>query len=334
MKAGRSSDRSGPPGGLVSARALEARQVQGLALAPVRAPVTQRAKGGRPTMIAITSGKGGVGKTTITANLATVFARLGKRTLVVDADLGLAGLDVALGVSPRFDLGDVLDGRVGIEETLVSGPFGVTLLPAARGRAELAALGTTARATLLRLVEEVAARFEVVLVDTGAGIGATVLDFATLADEVVLVVTPDPVALRDAYAMAKILERRSGCRELHVLANQLTAGTDGLTVHRRLEALTDRFLALELHYAGALRYDVAITEACAHGVPFVLSEPSSSPARVLASLAKEIDARAAQAAASEPWVAPRSAPAATDGPATDGRAPMPTLALQTDHARP
>ena len=109
----------------------------------------------------------------------------------------------------------------------------------------------------------------------------------------------------------------------------ITAGTDGLTVHRRLEALTDRFLALELHYAGAVRYDVAITEACAHGVPFVLSEPSSSPARVLASLAKEIDARAALAAVSEPWVSPRTAPAATDGPP-----PTPSLALLTDHARP
>lgn len=328
MKAAAPPSRSAAHVGLVSARALEARQVQGLALAPQRPPIARRARAGRPTMIAITSGKGGVGKTTITANLATVFARLGKRTLVVDADLGLAGLDVALGVSPRFDLGDVLDGRVGIDETLVSGPFGVTLLPAARGRAELAALGTTARATLLRLVEEVSARFEIVLVDTGAGIGATVLDFATLADEVVLVVTPDPVALRDAYAMAKILERRSGCRELHVLANQLTAGTDGLAVHRRLEALTDRFLALELRYAGAVRYDVAITEACAHGVPFVLSEPSSSAARVIASLAKEFDARAAHGSAAEAR-SPARAPSPADGPA-----PTPTLALLTEHARP
>jgi flagellar biosynthesis protein FlhG len=307
---------------LASARVLEARQVLGLALAPERAPIKRPARDGRPTMIAVTSGKGGVGKTTIAANLATVFARLGKRTLVVDADFGLAGIDVALGVSPRSDLGDVLDGRVGIEETLVTGAFGVTLLPAARGRAELAALSTTARATLVRLVEEVAARFDIVLVDTGAGIGATVLDFATLADEVVLVVTPDPVALRDAYAMAKILERRSGCRELHVLTNQLTAGADGLVVHQRLQALTNRFLALELHYAGAVRYDVAITEACAHGVPFVLSEPSSGPARVLASLARGIDAR--RMSAREPWHA-------AEAPCS---APAPSLALLTDHVQP
>jgi flagellar biosynthesis protein FlhG len=308
---------------LTSARTLEARQVQGLALAPLRTPVQQRSREGGPTMIAVTSGKGGVGKTTITANLATIFARLGKRTLVVDADLGLAGLDVALGVSPRFDLGDVLDGRVSVEETLVTGPFGVTLLPAARGRAELAALRATARATLLRHVEEVASRFEIVLVDTGAGIGATVLDFATIADEVVLVVTPDPVALRDAYAMAKILERRSGCRELHVLANQLAPGADGLVVHRRLEALTDRFLSLRLRYAGAVRHDLTITEACAHGVPFVLSEPSSAPSRVLGTLAKEIDARRATPPEPRPLAElPLSA------------APAPSLALLTDHARP
>ena len=104
MKGARTPDWSSVPEGLVSARALEARQVQGLALAAQRVPVAHRKRSGRPTMIAITSGKGGVGKTTITANLATVFARLGKRTLVVDADLCLAGLYVALGVSPRFDL--------------------------------------------------------------------------------------------------------------------------------------------------------------------------------------------------------------------------------------
>jgi flagellar biosynthesis protein FlhG len=265
--------------------------VAGLALAPRRTPIARRDREGRATTIAVTSGKGGVGKTTLTANLATVFARLGHRTLLIDADLGLAGLDLALGLSPRFDLGDVLDGRARVEDALLTGPFGVTLLPAAPGRAELAALGPTARAMLLALVEEVARRFDVVLIDTGGGIGATVLDFAAMADEVVLVVTPDPLALRDAYAMAKVLERRSGRVSVDVLTNHLTAGTDELAVHRKLESLAGRFLGLELRHAGAIRHDVAIAEACAHGVPLVLSEPSSSVARVLTSLARELVAR-------------------------------------------
>ncbi|MBX7190568.1 MAG: MinD/ParA family protein [Sandaracinaceae bacterium] len=302
---------------------LQAQQALGLSFAPVRVPITKSARQSGTRIITITSGKGGVGKTTITANLASVFARLGRKTLVVDADLGLAGLDIALGVTPRFDLGDVLDGHASLDDTLVTGAFGVTLLPAAHGRAELASLGTAARASLLQSVEEVAARFDVVLVDTGAGIGATVLDFAAIADDVVLVVTPDPVALRDAYAMAKILERRSGRRELHVLANQLTAGTDGLAVHRRLEALTDRFLDLELHYAGAVRYDVAIAESCAHGVPFVLSEPSSSSARVLGELAMSMDARSSDARA-------------FDAPAHAARTPrlVPLHAMSPVAARP
>ena len=267
-------------------------QALGLALAAERQramSVPQRRPAGSPISIAITSGKGGVGKTTVTANLAALWARRGRRTLVIDADLGLAGLDLALGVEIEHDLGDVIDGRASIDEVLVTGPFGVTLLPAASGRAELASLGTAARASLMCAVAELSSRFEVVIIDTGAGIGATVLDFASLADEILLVITPDPVALRDAYAMAKILEKRAGIRELRVLANQLPLGTDGMAVHQRLAVLVERFLDVRLSYAGGLRHDAAIAESAAHGVPFVLSEPSSLPARVLSDLVTNID---------------------------------------------
>jgi flagellar biosynthesis protein FlhG len=266
-----------------------ARQSAGLERGPRVTPFpTTRAPGSALT-IAVTSGKGGVGKTTVTANLATLFARMGRRTLVVDADLGLAGLDLALGVLPPGDLGDVLDGRLTVEDVLVSGPFGVTLLPAAPGRTELASLGLAARATLLRGVARVAARFDVVVIDTGAGIGSTVLDFVASADEVLLVTTPDPLALRDAYAMVKAMRTRSDCRELRVLTNLVHSRGAGLAAYQRLTGLVDRFLDTRLTYGGAIHHDVSVAEANRHGVPFVLSEPSAPPARVLSDLARSLD---------------------------------------------
>ncbi len=263
-------------------------QTLGLTLVPERTPVP-RARAQSAITLAVTSGKGGVGKTTITANLGVVFARMGRRVLVVDADLGLAGLDIALGVSPRFDLGDVVDGRATVSDALVAGAAGVVLLPAARGRAELASIGPAARGALLRAIGALTSQFDVVLLDTGAGIGPAVLDFATHADDVLLVVTPDPVSLRDAYAMTKALVRRAGCMRLHVLANQLGSASEGPRVHDRLEALTDRFLEVELRYAGGLCRDPRIAECTAHGIPFVRGEPASPQDRVLVELARALD---------------------------------------------
>ena len=180
---------------------IPADQASGLRQMPRPTEADRRARQrapGAPLRIAVTSGKGGVGKTTVASNLAAIWARSGRRTLVVDGDLGLACMDLALGIKPRNDLVDVLEGSASVDDVLVASPFGMQLLPAASGRFDAATLGASARAALLRAIDAVAARFEVVIVDTGAGIGATTVELAGSADEVVLVTTAEPAALRDA----------------------------------------------------------------------------------------------------------------------------------------
>lgn len=276
----------------LEAPVAQAGQAEGLRLSPVRAvrpPVRLPRRSTDPLRIAITSGKGGTGKTTITANLAALWARRGRRVLVVDGDLGLAGLDLALGVRPQRTLADVvLEGRP-LEDALVTGPFGITLLAAAVGRFELANLGVAARSSLLRAIDALAARFDVVLFDTGAGLGATAVEISSLADEVLMVVTPDPAALRDAYAMAKLLSERAGCREVAVIVNQVEPGARPERAHERLAGLVDRFLDLRVRYAGGIARDGALAEGGVHGIPFVLTEPRSQPAQVLGELVSSLD---------------------------------------------
>ncbi len=278
----------------MSRHATALRSDQALGLRPVAVETTidhavaARAPG-VPLRIAITSGKGGVGKTTIAANLAALWARRGRRTLVVDADLGLACLDLALGVKPRRDLFDVIEGTASLEETLVEGPFGAMLLPASVGRFQLANMGHASRAALMRAIDLVAARFEVVIFDTGAGIGATAVEFASHADEIVLVVTPDASTLRDAYAMAKVLADRAPGRTLQVLTNQLEQPKAGERTYERLSDLVQRFLDVRLAYAGGIVRDSALTETAGSGVPFVLAEPRSQLAQVLGGLVSTLD---------------------------------------------
>ncbi len=248
----------------------------------------QRAPGA-PLRVAVTSGKGGVGKTTVASNLAAIWARSGRRTLVVDGDLGLACMDLALGVAPRLDLVDHLEGRAALDDVLVGGPFGMQLLPASSGRFDAANLGASGRAALRRAIDAVAARFEVVVVDTGAGLGATAVELAGNADEVVLVTTAEPAALRDAYAMTKVLSERTALPLLRVVVNQVDQLSDGHRTYERLVGLAARFLEIRLAYGGGLARDVALAEGAAHGVPLALAEPSSQPARVLGDLVSQLD---------------------------------------------
>jgi len=247
----------------------------------------------RPTFsarrsIAVTSGKGGVGKTQVSANLAVALARQGHSVLVLDADLGLASQDLVLGVTPRSDLMALLERGAPASEVLVEGPAGVMLLPACPGRYEMANLGGADRDRLVAAVDAIAKQFDVLVVDTGAGLGANSVAFAALADEVILVATPDPTSLRDAYAMAKVLHRRGGVERLGVLANQVGGDQEGREVHERLAGIVERFLDLELDYLGCLRRDDAVRRAVGAGLPFVIGSPESQPSRTMCAIARRL----------------------------------------------
>ncbi|MDH5671855.1 MAG: AAA family ATPase [Myxococcales bacterium] len=256
-------------------------QAQGLRLVTksqgARPPRRSSPRHGTRT-IAVTSGKGGVGKTQLSANLAHAMAKLGDHVLLLDADLGLASLDLALGVEAPHDLMKLVQGHKSIDEVLVRGQ-GVDLLPACPGRYEMANLAPHDRARLMDAVHELAIEYDAVIIDTGAGLGTNTVSFAAEADDVVLVVTPEPTAFRDAYAMAKVLHRRNGVQQMQVVVNQVRDRMQGFEVFARLEEVAGRFLELELSYLGSLPRDESVTRAVALGAPYMLGAPDSQVAR-------------------------------------------------------
>lgn len=244
---------------------------------------------GGPLTIAVTSGKGGVGKTQVSANVGVALAKQGELSvLLLDADLGLASLDLALGLQPVNDLRSVLSGQCKIEDILIEGPCGVKLIPACPGRYEMANIGTKERRALIEAVEEVAEGFDVLVIDTGAGIGSNAVDFAAYADEVFLVCTPDPTSLRDAYAMAKVLHRRAGLDRIQVVANQVVNDAEGAALYDRIDGIVRRFLTLEMKYLGSIPRDEKVREAVSSGTPFVLGAASGVAARAIETIVRRL----------------------------------------------
>jgi len=211
--------------------------------------------------IAVTSGKGGVGKTCISVNLAIALARRGRRVLLIDADLGLANVDTILGLHPRATLRQVLAGERSVDEVLLEGPAGVKIVPAASGFEEMARLGGGQISALLEQFDRLAQRFDVALIDTGAGISPAVLGFVLAADEKLIVATPEPTALTDAYAMMKILANRYGERSFDVVVNMARSRGDAARTFAHLSRVTERFLGLTPRSRGFLPYDPEVAEA-------------------------------------------------------------------------
>src|SRR5215470_2901597 len=199
-------------------------------------------------VIAIASGKGGVGKTNVTANLAVTLARRGKRVWVLDADLGLANLDVVYGVTPKRTLLDVVRGGHRLADIVVEGPAGVRLVPAASGVAELTALTAAEQLAVLEGVDALEGALDVLLIDVAAGISSNVLYFAAAATETLVVVTPEPTAIADAYALVKVLAGRWGRCEFPVVVNMATSARDAADAFGRLARVAGQFLPVRLEY--------------------------------------------------------------------------------------
>lgn len=242
---------------------------------------------------AVTSGKGGVGKTQLSANIAHVLARRGQRVLLLDADLGLASLDLALGVHPNRDLLSVVRGQCELRDIVVEASEGLHFLPACPGRYEMANLETREREQLHSALRDLAADYDVLLIDTGAGIGTNSVAFAALGSEILLVTTPDPTSLRDAYAMSKVLHRRAGVQSIRVIANQVASEAGGVEVFERLLGITRRFLSLELDYLGCVPKDDSVPRAVASGHPYVIGAPRSAATRAVENLVSKLIQRCA-----------------------------------------
>ncbi|MCC6446272.1 MAG: MinD/ParA family protein [Armatimonadetes bacterium] len=237
--------------------------------------------------LAVTSGKGGVGKTNLTANLGVLLAGSGRRVIALDADLGLANMDVLLNIRPLYTLQHVIQGEKAIQDILLTGPAGLRVVPGASGILSLANLEEAQREALLREMHSLELMSDLLLLDTGAGIADNVLSFVLIADEVVLVTTPDPTAMTDAYAMMKVISQRRPEMPLRLAVN-MSAPQEGMAVFQRLGQVAKQYLGVSVDYLGAIPNDPAVSSSIRARRPFVEAAPDSPASRSLREVARRL----------------------------------------------
>lgn len=245
-------------------------------------------------ILAVTSGKGGVGKTMVAANLAAAMARQGRRVLVIDADLGLANLDVVLNLQPSTTLHDVFTGRATLEQATLDAPGGFQVLLAGSGLVEYSRLTPEVREQFEQLLHSVRPRYDDVLLDTGAGISDVVLYAVSLADEVLVVATPEPTSLTDAYATIKVLAMQQGRAGTLLAVNQSSRTGEGRGVAQQLQSVIERFVrlpagqAVQLTYLGEIPSDPSVRDAVQRRQLLTLTYPGSKAAQALQQIATRL----------------------------------------------
>ena len=239
-------------------------------------------------VIAITSGKGGVGKTNLTVNLAIGLTTLGKRVMVMDADLGLANIDVILGVTPKYNLYHVLKGQRSIEDIIIEGPRGVKIITGGSGISELANVGEEQLSRFIDGVDELENDFDILLVDTSAGINTNVMSFLMAADEVVVVTTPEPTAYTDAYGIINAMSKQRDRSDVKLIVNRVKSLQEGRKVAERIKAVAKQFLHTNVENMGIIYDDNIVGEAVKKRQPFILSYPNSKASVCINDLANKL----------------------------------------------
>jgi flagellar biosynthesis protein FlhG len=242
----------------------------------------------RPRILAVTSGKGGVGKTNVVANLAAGLAEMGKRVVILDADFGLANVDVLLGLNPHFHLGHVLYGRKKLAEIMVEGPGGIRIIPASSGLQCLAELTLEQRNHLVRCFAELEGEADFLLIDTAAGISTNVLHFLLSAPEIVVVSAPEPTAIVDAYAVIKIVLAEEPGKTIRVLINSVSDEEESRDVFRQINSVVKRFLNREVIYLGHIERDPHVLKAVRGQVLVTNSYPGAPASRCFRKLAQAV----------------------------------------------
>jgi flagellar biosynthesis protein FlhG len=248
-------------------------------------------------VIAVTGGKGGVGKTTVSINLALALRLAGRDVMLLDADLGLANVDVLLGLQPTFNLSHVLEGKCRLADSILEGPMGLQIVPASSGRRSMAELSHIEHAGLIRAFSELDRPVDTLIIDTAAGISDSVLTFSQAAQEVLVVVCNEPASITDAYALIKVLSRENGVRRVQIVPNMVRNAAEGRQLFDNLSRVTERFLDVTLNYLGAIPHDELLRKSIQRQRAVIEAYPNCPAAQAFQALARSVDQ----------WQAPRGA---------------------------
>lgn len=244
--------------------------------------------GSNTKVIAVTSGKGGVGKTNIVANLGFVLTQLGKKVLILDADLGLANIDVLLGLAPKYNLSHVVMGERTIPEIIIKGPGGINILPASTGIQELTQLTKDQRINILTQLDAALDSIDILLIDTAAGISSNVMYFNVIAQEILVVVTPEPTSMTDAYALMKVMSLKYSENTFRLLVNQAASSHEAHEIYSQLTLVSNRFLDISIDYLGYLPADENMTRSVKRQKLICDIYPDSKGSKCFTTLAEQI----------------------------------------------
>lgn len=247
-------------------------------------------------VIAVTGGKGGVGKTNVSVNLSVALAEMGRRVILLDADFGLANVDVLLGLEPKRTLAEVMEGECDLRDVLLTGPGGIKIVPASSGTQSLVEMTPVQHAGLIQAFSDLGDNLDVLIIDTAAGIGDSVTSFVRAAQEIILVVCDEPTSITDAYALVKLLNVKYGINRFRVLANMAHSPQEGRNLYNKLVSVTERFLDdVALQYLGVVPYDEMVRKAIQKQKPVYEAYPRSKAAQAFRAVAKKVDAWPLQA---------------------------------------
>lgn len=243
-------------------------------------------------VITVTSGKGGVGKSNLSVNLGIQLSKMGKRVIILDADFGLANVEVMLGIRPKYNLADIIYGNKKLQEIITKGPENLMFISAGSGIQELTNITKGQIDFLNQKLYELDEIADIIIIDTGAGITDSVLEFVMASAEVLLVITPEPTSITDAYALLKVLNKRgdfnSGATSIKMIANRIGSQEEGRSLYNKMNLVVQKFLTLKLDYLGGIPQDSNVTRAVMQQKPYSVLYPNSPSSRAISALAEAL----------------------------------------------
>ena len=241
---------------------------------------------GNVRVYCVTSGKGGVGKTNLSVNMGLVLQNMGKKVLIIDADLGLANIDVVAGLYPKYNISHILSIGKSIQDVILEGPMGISILPGASGICDLANITSTELEILIDSFSSIANAFDIIIIDTGAGISKNVISFIHSSDEVIVVTTPEPSAVTDAYAIIKIAHRY--CNHIHLVVNKTDNYKEAEYTMEKLSNAAKKFLDIRINYLGFILEDKTIYKSNMIQTPFFIKYPDGLASKCLINISKRL----------------------------------------------